>query len=65
MSDLTFPSLIVDQDISQENILMNHHGKITHSDRFGVDEPPDFRSTFSVQVFNYGLRFFFVLLSRS
>jgi hypothetical protein len=49
MLDSTFPSLIVDQDISQENILMNHRGKIPHSACLGVDESPDFRSTFAVQ----------------
>ncbi|KIM71216.1 hypothetical protein PILCRDRAFT_567117 [Piloderma croceum F 1598] len=28
---------------------MNHHGKNPHSDSFGIDELPEFRSTFPVQ----------------
>jgi hypothetical protein len=46
---LNLSPLIIDQDISQENILMNHHGKIPHSDSFGIDELPEFRSTFLVR----------------
>ena len=39
------------QDISHENILMNHHGKIPGDPFMDVWPPPEFRATFPVRYY--------------